>query len=402
MIGHIVGGHEIVRSLGRGGMGEVYLARAPNGTQRAFKIVRGDRLAGPQAIARFRREVMLLDRLQHPGIVQILDTGQLPGGGLYLAMEYVDGPDLQSAIDHHGPASVADALKILIQLAEALAFAHHQRVVHRDLKPANVLLAAGDPARAQIIDFGLAKLAADEGLTRLTDDEQVLGSPLYLAPEQSSSSSVGPEADIYALGGLAYFALTGAPLFAPRSAVAMVYAHVHESPESLAVRAPDLELPSGLDALLSACVAKNPADRPSAAQLVTELGPLLARAPASRASRPKQVFSDGSDHEAVASQVRQVVLELAGILAISTDVVDQIQNELSELELELAMLDSDIDAVGEERHQRMSAHVAELRRGYEEALQVLTGEVFSRRGAAYEDAVDLYRELDALIARRPR
>ena len=114
-------------------MGEVYLARAPNGSQRAYKIVRGDRLAGPQAAARFRREVTLLDRLKHPGIVQILDTGQLPGGGLYLAMEYVAGPDLQTAIDTHGPVSVSDALKIVIQLAEALAFAHHHRIVHRDL-----------------------------------------------------------------------------------------------------------------------------------------------------------------------------------------------------------------------------------------------------------------------------
>ena len=393
MIGNIVGGHEIVRSLGRGGMGEVYLARAPNGTQRAYKIVRGDRLAGPQAIARFRREVTLLDRLKHPGIVQILDTGQLPGGGLYLAMEYVDGPDLQGSIDKHGPASVADALGILAQLAEALAFAHEQRIVHRDLKPANVLLA---PDRAKIIDFGLAKLAADEGLTRLTDDEQVLGSPLYLAPEQSSSSEVGPEADIYALGGLAYFVLTGTPLFAPRSAVAMVYAHVHETPESIAVRAADVELPAGLDELIAACVAKDPGARPTAAQLVTALVPLLANAPASRVSRPKHMF-EGGDQEAVASQVRQIVLELAGILEISTEVVDHIQNELSELELELAMLDSEVDAVGEERHLRISAHVAELRRGYEEGLQALTDAVLSRRGGANEDA--LYGELDALFAR---
>jgi serine/threonine protein kinase len=391
MIGHVVGGHEIVRSLGRGGMGEVYLARGPDGTQRAFKIVRGDRVAGPQALARFRREVMLLDRLKHPGIVQILHTGTLADGGLYLAMEYVDGPDLQTEIDGQGPASVRDALKILIQLAEALAFAHGQHVVHRDLKPANVLLAGGG---VKIIDFGLAKLAADEGLTRLTDDEQVLGSPLYLAPEQSSSSSVGPEADIYALGGLAYFALTGAPLFTPRSAVAMVYAHVHETPESLAVRAPDIELPVGLEALIARCVAKHPTQRPTAAELVTELGPLLAKAPVSRASRPK-VRVESVDQEAVQAQIRQIVLELAGILNISTEVCDQIQNELSELELELAMLES--DGTDDERYQRISALVAEMRRGYKEALQEVVGEVFSRRGEANEDA--LYGELDALYAR---
>ncbi len=383
----------IERSLGRGGMGEVYLAKAANGSQRAYKIVRGDRLVGPQALARFRREVTLLDRLKHPGIVRILATGQMQGGGLYLAMEYVDGPDLQTAIDQHGPATVADALRILIQLAEALAFAHHQKIVHRDLKPANVLLAAGDPAKAKIIDFGLAKLAADEGLTRLTEDEQVLGSPLYLAPEQSSSSSVGPEADIYALGGLAYYVLTGAPLFAPRSAVAMVYAHVHEMPEPLAVRAPDLELPDGLDALLTACVAKLPAERPSAEQLVAELGPMLARAPVSRASRPK--FASTNLDEAVAAQIRQVVLDLAANLEVSTDPVDQIQNELSDLEIELAMIEP-----YEERYDRMKAHVGELRRGYELALKALTDEVLSRRGNANDEA--LYGELDALFARYRR
>ncbi|MFT3696251.1 MAG: serine/threonine-protein kinase [Kofleriaceae bacterium] len=393
MIGHVIEGYTIERSLGRGGMGEVYLARAANGAQRAYKIVRGDRLTGPQAMARFRREVTLLDRLKHPGIVQIVSTGQMAGGGLFLAMEYVDGPDLQSAIDRHGPATVADGLRILIQLAEALAFAHHQKIVHRDLKPANVLLAGGDPAKAKIIDFGLAKLAADEGLTRLTDDEQVLGSPLYLAPEQSSSSSVGPEADIYALGGLAYFVMTGAPLFTARTAVAMVYAHVHEMPESLAMRAPDLALPDGFEALITACVAKRPEERPSAEQLVAEFGPMLARAPVSRASRPK--FAATELDEAVSAQIRQIVLELAASLEISTEVADHIQNEQSELEIELAMVEP-----GDERYARLAAHVGELRRGYEEALQALTDEVLSRRGGANEEA--LYGELDALFARYRR
>jgi serine/threonine protein kinase len=407
LIGHIVDGHEIVRSLGRGGMGEVYLATSPSGGLRAYKIVRADRVASPQALARFRREVHLLDRLKHPGIVQILATGQLPGGGLFLAMEYVEGPDLQNAVDKAGPLPVVDALNLLIQLAEALAFAHHQKVVHRDLKPANVVLSAvgAGLGRAKIIDFGLAKLAADEGLTRLTDDDQVLGSPLYLAPEQSVTSEVGPEADIYALGGLAYFALTGAPLVAPRSAVGMIYAHVHEAPESLAVRAPDLVLPPGLDELLAACVAKKPADRPNAAQLAAELPGLLALAPTTRTSRPKHIFgthesaAPGALAEALTAQVRQIVLELASILEISTESSDQLQNELSELELELAMLEVEPDARPQDRYAEVAAHVGELRRGYEEALQRLTDEVLSRRARAPEEAEALYGELESLFAR---
>ena len=147
MIGQIVDGHEIVRSLGTGGMGEVYLARSNAGDLRAFKIVRSDRDTGPQAAKRFRREVQTLGRLAHPNIVKILDAGGLENGALYLGMEYVAGPDLQAAVDKAGPFSVADGVRIVAQLAAALAYAHREQIVHRDLKPANVILADGDPGR---------------------------------------------------------------------------------------------------------------------------------------------------------------------------------------------------------------------------------------------------------------
>ncbi|MBA3500318.1 MAG: serine/threonine protein kinase, partial [Deltaproteobacteria bacterium] len=173
-------GHEILRPLGAGGMGEVYLARGEGGALRAFKIVRADQDLDAKA-GRFRREVLTLGRLKHPNIIQIIDAGRTPAGALYLGMEYVAGPDLQTAINKNGPYPVADAIAILSQLASALAYAHEVGVVHRDLKPPNVILADGDPERVKIIDFGLAKIAADEGLTRLTEDQQVLGSPLYWA-----------------------------------------------------------------------------------------------------------------------------------------------------------------------------------------------------------------------------
>ena len=217
-------------------MGEVYLARAPSGELRALKLVRTDRAASPQATARFRREVLALEALRHPGIVQILDAGQAPGGALYLAMEYVAGPDLAAAVEPAARSRCADALAILARVASALASAHGAGIVHRDLKPANVVLADGDPAQAKIIDFGLAKIVADEGLT-LTDEAQVLGSPGYWAPEQSQTAKVGPAADVYALGALAYFVVSGRPMFRARPAVAMIYAHAHETPEPLANRA---------------------------------------------------------------------------------------------------------------------------------------------------------------------
>lgn len=249
MIGEVVDGHEILRPLGAGGMGEVYLARSETGQLRAFKVVRADR-ATQHAAARFRREVMALGKLEHPAIIRILDAGRLPSGALYLGMEYVAGPDLQAAVGWDGPFPVVDALRILTRLAAALAYAHDRGIIHRDLKPANVILEDGDPTRAKIIDFGLAKIAEDEGLTRLTDDKQAIGSPLYWAPEQSSNAGVGAPADVYALAGIAYFALTGEPVFKPRPAVAMVYAHTHEAPPLLSQKCRGVALPPGLDELL--------------------------------------------------------------------------------------------------------------------------------------------------------
>ncbi len=406
MIGTLVDGFEVVRPLGSGGMGEVYLARNPAGELRALKVVRADREAARQAAARFRREVLTLGRLRHPGIIQILDAGRLPSGALYLAMEYVAGADVQSAVKSGGPFAVADALRILVQLAAALAYAHAQHVVHRDLKPSNVILADDDPARAKIIDFGLAKIVADEKLTNLTEDQQVLGSPLYWAPEQGTAAQVGPPADIYALGGLAYFVLTGEPMFRPRPAVALVYAHQHQQPDPVSARARG-ELPPGLDELVLACVAKRPEQRPTGEQLVVELDQLLARAPqAARGSRPPRLFTSSgtSDLEdAVAAQIRQVALELAAVLARPTDELERLQNELSELELELAMLDSEVDAAldpsVEHKHSAVELAVGELRRRLVDGYRTLLDGMIAERATAPVEAAPLYDELDALFAR---
>src|SRR5204863_6711549 len=154
MIGQVLDGHEILRPLGAGGMGEVYLARGASGAMRAFKIVRADHELGSQAPGRFRREVLALGKLKHPNIVAIVDAGRTPSGELYLGMEYVAGPSLQHAIDRNGAYPLSDALAILVQLASALAYAHDAGVVHRDLKPANVILAQGDPQCVKIIEFG--------------------------------------------------------------------------------------------------------------------------------------------------------------------------------------------------------------------------------------------------------
>lgn len=386
-------------------MGEVYLARGTQGQLRALKVVRADHAASQQAAARLKREVLALGKLQHPAIIRILDAGRLPDGALYLGMEYVAGPDLQAAVGWDGPFPIADALKILVRIAAALAYAHDQGIFHRDLKPANVILEDGDAGKAKIIDFGLAKIAEDEGLTRLTDEKQALGSPLYWAPEQSTNANVGAAADIYSLAGIAYFAISGEPVFKPRPAVAMVYAHTHEQPALLSSRVGGVKLPAGLDELLQACLAKSPAARPTAAELVVELDEMLLAAPtASSAPRAQRLFTTtglSNMAQALTAQIRQVLLDLAAVLERSTDDVDRIQHELSELELELAMLDSDvetaIDAEVGARREAVAAQVIQLQSTLTDAYRDLFDAVNADRGRAVPDAHGLFSELDELV-----
>ncbi|MDQ3333799.1 MAG: protein kinase [Myxococcota bacterium] len=406
MIGEVLDGHEILRPLGAGGMGEVYLARGEGGALRAFKIVRADQDLDAKA-GRFRREVLTLGRLKHPNIIQIIDAGRTPAGALYLGMEYVAGPDLQTAINKNGPYPVADAIAILSQLASALAYAHEVGVVHRDLKPPNVILADGDPERVKIIDFGLAKIAADEGLTRLTEDQQVLGSPLYWAPEQSTNANVGPEADVYALGGIAYFVLSGAPIFSSRPGVALVYAHQYALPPPLAERCSDIEVPPALADLIAACIAKAPNERPTAAQVHAELEVLRAQVPTSDGQpRKKRLFSDSESNlaQALTSQMRQVLLDLASELELPTDEIERIQSELSEIELELAMVENDLETSVDGRHtvetqrDEIATRVAEKQAALHDAFRTLHAELSAHRGCSSTEATQLFEELDELDA----
>jgi serine/threonine protein kinase len=399
VIGEIVDGYEILRPLGTGGMGEVYLGRNAEGSLRALKLVRTDQQTSPTAAGRFRREVLALGKLQHPNIIQIHDVGRLPTGAMYLGMEYVAGPDLQQAVGWEGPFGVADTLEILRGIAAALVYAHRAGVVHRDLKPANVILEGGDAATPKIIDFGLAKIVEDEGLTRLTEDKQAIGSPLYWAPEQSKNSDVGPPADIYSVGGIAYFLLSGQPLFKPAPAVALVYAHANEMPQPLAIRCKHVALPPGLSELVAACVAKSPQMRPTASDLVPRLDAMIAAMPehvSHRTAGSHRLFTSTgmtSMGEALTNQIRQVLLDLAGVLERPIDDIDRLQQELSDQEIELAMIESDPGADASALRER----VDKLRSAVADAFRELFVTVNQDRNRPVAEAHSLFGELDALV-----
>jgi len=222
--------------------------------------------AAQLSLERFKREILLAAKLQHPHIVPLLTAGE-SNGLPYFTMPFVDGESLRVRLARHGELPVNHAIRMLREIASALAYAHEHGIVHRDLKPDNVLLSGGS---AMVTDFGVAKAlsassnAEHAGLTSLG---VALGTPAYMSPEQASADpSVDHRADIYSLGVLAYELLTGQPPFAGRTPQHVLAAHVTEAPEAIIRRR--ASLPPALAALVMRCLEKRPADRPQSASEV--------------------------------------------------------------------------------------------------------------------------------------
>lgn len=267
-----LGQYVIERKLGEGGMGEVYLARHTLLRRHtALKLLPPER-AGANTVARFEREVRATSRLSHPNTVAIFDYGRTREGIFYYAMEYLEGTDLQRLVREHGALEPARVVHILAQIAGALAEAHATGLVHRDLKPANVYLCerGGLPDTVKVLDFGLvkdtsgARALGDTSLGQ-TDVNALIGTPAYLAPESiHSPSEVDARSDLYAVGAIGYFLLTGSEVFHGASVVALCIAHLHEQPEPPSQRL-KRALPPELERLILSCLEKDPAARPASA-----------------------------------------------------------------------------------------------------------------------------------------
>ncbi|MEM7136043.1 MAG: serine/threonine-protein kinase [Myxococcota bacterium] len=272
-----LGQYTLERQLGQGGMGVVYRAshamlRRPT----AVKLLLEEHNS-TGAMARFEREVQLTANLTHPNTVRVFDYGRTPDGTFYYVMEYLDGADLAAVVSRDGAQPPARVVSILRQAASALQEAHGIGLIHRDIKPSNILLTrqGGIPDIAKVLDFGLVKdLQADDedGLTR---GEEIRGTPQYLAPESiSRPAAVDGRSDLYALGAVGYFLLTGEHVFSGATIVEICAHHLHSTPVPPSERA-NRPVPQELEALLLRCLNKDPADRPSsAAELVEALDAL--------------------------------------------------------------------------------------------------------------------------------
>ncbi len=264
-----LGQYVLEEKIGEGGMGEVYRAR--HGMMRrpsALKLMRSD-AAGASGLLRFEREVQLTARLTHPNTITIFDYGRTHDGVFYYAMELLEGATLQRIVEIDGAQPASRVVRILEMACGALGEAHAIGLIHRDIKPANIMLCmqGGEHDVVKLLDFGLVKELRVEGDAKLTGANVITGTPQYMAPE----SIVDPESadartDIYSLGAVAYYLLAGTDVFDGTSLVAICSQHLHETPRPLSARG--VAVPAELEALVLACLAKKPEDRPeSAAEL---------------------------------------------------------------------------------------------------------------------------------------
>jgi len=257
--GAIFAGFRIVRRLGSGGMGEVYLIQHPRLPRRnALKILSADLSADPEYRARFNREADLASTLYHPHIVGVHDRGEC-NGQLWLSMDFVDGHDAGRLLASRYPAGmpVDMVLSIITAVASALDDAHRQGLLHRDVKPANIMLTHDDgEQRILLTDFGIARNVDD--ISGLTRTNMSVGTVAYSAPEQLMGDEIDGRADQYALAATAYHLLTGLPLFPHSNPAVAISRHLNAAPPVLADTRPEL---AALDPVLAAALAKNPDQR---------------------------------------------------------------------------------------------------------------------------------------------
>jgi serine/threonine protein kinase len=308
VVGKNVGNYVIESPLGKGGMGEVYLARHPQLDRFAAIKFLDASLSHPELISRFFDEAKITASLKHPNVVDIFDFGEVDGR-LYYLMELLRGHDLSQELVRRGALPLLLGIDFLRQICLGLSAVHRAGIVHRDLKPSNIFVLEGEPYQIKLTDFGIAKNTALA--THGTSHGQVLGTPIYMSPEQALGQvdRISPQSDIYSLGIIAHELLTGEVPFQGDSPVAILIRHVQEVPPSLKSILPDV--PAELGEVIDACLSKDPQLRPKSASalatcfknILSELAPAQEEAPNSlwaRARGASRIDPSPPPHPAVA------------------------------------------------------------------------------------------------------
>ncbi len=276
LLGECLGNYRLVRMIGCGSMGEVYEAEhVLIGRRVAVKVLLQSLSRSAEAVSRFFTEARTAATMRHPGIVEVFDFGYHPNGSAFIIMELLEGETVTETVERRGPLPVLEAVAIARKLASAMACAHACGVIHRDLKPENLFLVPdediSDGTRLKVLDFGIAKLATASLFgSRSTRTGQIMGTPAFMSPEQChGASDVDERADIYALGCILYFMLTGRPPFDSEGVGEVIAQQLYDTP-----LAPDKHvegIPARVNAIVMHLLEKNPDDRPGSMDDVAAL-----------------------------------------------------------------------------------------------------------------------------------
>ena len=266
LVGQVIADrYHVVKKLGEGGMGQVYLAEhVKMGRRSAIKVMNPSMVHDPDSVARFNREASNASRINHPNVCAIYDFGETLDGLIYLAMEFIEGEPLTDLIARAGALPVARATAIFLQTADALQAAHELGIVHRDLKPDNIMVTSrkGGGDTVKVVDFGIAKaVGGDQAGQKVTKTGLVVGTPEFMSPEQLAGDDVDGRSDLYSLALVFFRVLTGKVPFEATSLQSMMIKRLTDEPAKLAEARPDLSFPAGLQPVLDTALARTPTER---------------------------------------------------------------------------------------------------------------------------------------------